>query len=267
MIASARMYEWSPSLVRAWRTLLEWVSRRARANLEVLDRGSISLEEIWARDDMACVFMCGYPWALSEIRPALLAAPVPSPPRYRGRPEYVSDFVVRADGPWRSLEDTFGGTIAFSTEWSHSGYNAARYHLLRYLSPGQPGLFARAAGPYMRQRRVIEAVLQGEADVAAIDGYACDLLRRHDPEVVARLRIIATTAPAPAPPLVASPGLPADVRARIQEALLRVHTDPTMAEALDDLLLTRFAPVNPEAFDLFLAWQRAAERAGYPKLA
>jgi ABC-type phosphate/phosphonate transport system substrate-binding protein len=119
----------------------------------------------------------------------------------------------------------------------------------------------------MRQRRVIEAVLQGEADVAAIDGYACDLLRRHDPEVVARLRIIATTAPAPAPPLVASPGLAADVRARIQEALLRVHTDPTMAEALDNLLLTRFAPVNPEAFDLFLAWQRAAERAGYPKLA
>ena len=43
--------------MRAWRTLLEWVSRRARANLEVLDRGSISLEEIWARDDMACVFM------------------------------------------------------------------------------------------------------------------------------------------------------------------------------------------------------------------
>jgi ABC-type phosphate/phosphonate transport system substrate-binding protein len=236
-------------------------------DLEVLDSRSASLEEIWARDDMACVFMCGYPWALSRARPILLAAPVPSPTRYRGKPEYVSDFVVRADSPCRTLEDTFGKTIAFSTEWSHSGYNAARYHLLRYVASDRPGLFARAAGPYMRQRRVIEAVLQGEADVAAIDGYACDLLRRHDPEIVSSLRVVATTAPAPSPPLVASQGLPGDIRTRIQEALLRVHTDPAMAETLDDLLLTRFAPVNPEAFDLFVAWQRAAERAGYPKLA
>lgn len=261
------MYEWSPSLTRAWGTLLEWVSRQSRANLELLDSRSTSLDEIWARDDMACVFMCGYPWALSAARPALLAAPVPSPARYRGRPEYVSDFLVRADGPYHALEDAFGKTIAFSTEHSHSGYNAARYHLLKYVGPGRSGLFARVAGPYVRQRRVIDAVLEGEADVAAIDGYACDLLRRHDPELAARLRVVATTAPAPSPPLVASPGVPADARARIQEALLRVHLDPAMATTLDDLLLTRFATVDSTDFDLFLAWQHAAERAGYPKLA
>jgi ABC-type phosphate/phosphonate transport system substrate-binding protein len=260
------MYEWSPSLSRAWRTLLEWVSRRAHADLEVLDSRS-TLEEIWARDDMACVFMCGYPWALSWARPILLAAPVPSPPRYGDKPQYVSDFVVRADGPCRTLEDTFGKTIAFSTKHSHSGYNAPRYHLLSYLHPGRTRLFARVAGPYMRQRRVIEAVLEGEADVAAIDGYACDLLRRHDPETASRLRVIATTAPAPSPPLVASPSVSAPVRARIQEALLSVHADPELAETLDALLLSRFAPVGAEDFDLFLAWERAAERAGYQKLA
>jgi ABC-type phosphate/phosphonate transport system substrate-binding protein len=261
------MYEWSPSLSRAWRTLLEWVSRQSRVDLDLLDGRSTSLEEIWARDDMACVFMCGYPWALSAARPALLASPVPSPARYHGKPEYVSDFIVRAEGPCRTLEDAFGKTIAFSTEHSHSGYNAARYHLLSYLGPGRSGLFARVAGPYMRQRRVIEAVLEGEADVASIDGYACDLLRRHDPELAARLRVVATTAPAPSPPLVASAAVPADTRARIQEALLRVHTDPAMAATLGDLLLTRFAPVDPKDFDLFLAWQQAAESAGYPKLA
>ena len=86
MIASARMYAWSPSLASAWRRLLEWVAKTAGVSLAVMDQsGPTSLDELWARDDMGCVFMCGYPWALRRDRPALLASPVPSPPRYGGR--------------------------------------------------------------------------------------------------------------------------------------------------------------------------------------
>jgi ABC-type phosphate/phosphonate transport system substrate-binding protein len=143
---------------------------------------------------MGCVFMCGYPYALRADRPALPAAPVPSPARFGGKAVYVTDFIVRADGPHQRLEDTFGGTIAYSTAPSHSGYNAARYHLLQYRSALRPALFAQAKGPYVRQRTVIQVVLDGEAEVAAIDGYAHDLPRRHDPAVAERLRMVATTA-------------------------------------------------------------------------
>ena len=205
MIASARMYEWAPSLITAWRQLLQGVTARARVTLEFMDSRAISLDELWAREDLGCVFMCGYPYALRADRPALLAAPVPSPARFGGKAVYVTDFIVRADGPHQRLEDIFGGTIAYSTEHSHSGYNAARYHLLRYRSALRPALFTQVKGPYVRQRPVIQAVLDGEAGVTAIDGYAHDLLRRHDPAVAERLRVVATTAPAPT--LVASPSL------------------------------------------------------------
>ena len=108
MIASARMYSWSPSLTAAWRRLLEWVSARAGVPLEVMDQSApTSLDELWHREDLGCAFMCGYPWALYEKKPHLLAAPVPSPARYGGRPVYVTDFIVRADGPHRALADTF----------------------------------------------------------------------------------------------------------------------------------------------------------------
>ena len=212
MIASARMYEWAPSLVTAWRQLLQGVTARAGVALDFVDSRAASLDELWAREDLGCVFMCGYPYALRADRPALLAAPVPSPARFGGKAVYVTDFIVRADGPHQQLADTFGGTIAYSTAHSHSGYNAARYHLLRYRSAQRPALFTQVKGPYVRQRPVIQAVLDGEADVAAIDGYAHDLLRRHDPAVAERLRVVATTAPAPSPPLVAFPSL--DWRAR-----------------------------------------------------
>jgi hypothetical protein len=116
--------------------------------------------------------MCGYPWALRRDPPALLASPVPSPPRYGGRAAYVTDFIVHADSPHATLADTFGGAIAYSTEHSHSGYNAPRYHLLAHLTSERHAFYRAVLGPFVRQRPCLDAVVKGEADVAAIDSYA-----------------------------------------------------------------------------------------------
>ena len=118
----------------------------------------------------------------------------------------------------------------------------------------------------MRQRAVIQAVLDGEADVAAIDGYAHDLLRRQDPATADQLRVVATTAAAPSPPLVASPAMGADERARLTGALVTAHQTPEMTGVLEELLLLRFERVEERAFQLFLDWERAAAAAGYPRL-
>jgi ABC-type phosphate/phosphonate transport system substrate-binding protein len=266
MISSARMYEWAPSLIAAWRRLLEGVARHARVDLEFLDNRSVSLDDLWAREDMGCVFMCGYPYVRLTERPALLAAPVPSPTRFGGRPVYVTDFIVRADTPYARLEDTFGRCFAYSTEHSHSGYNAARYHLLPYRSATHSALFDTVKGPYVRQRAVIQAVLDGDADVTAIDGYAHDLLRRHDPAVAERLRVVATTGPAPSPPLVASPSMSAAQRERLTAALVTAHERPELAPVMKDLLLLRFERVVETDLQLFLDWERAAAAVGYAKI-
>ena len=211
--------------------------------------------------------MCGYPWALRRDPPALLASPVPSPPRYGGRAAYVTDFIVRADSPHATLADTFGGAIAYSTEHSHSGYNAPRYHLLAHVTAGRHAFYSKVLGPFVRQRPCLDAVVTGEADVAAIDGYALDLLRRHDPSAAARVRAIETTAPAPSPPLVASPGVDAAARERLTQALVEAHHAADARPLLDDLLLARFDRVTPADFAVFLDLERAARDAGYPKLA
>lgn len=267
-VASARMYSWSPTLTAAWHRLLAWVSERAGVPLAVLDQADpLPLEELWARGDLGCVFMCGYPWALRSDPPHLLAAPVPSPPRYGGRPVYFTDFIVRADSAYRTLADTFGGCIAYSAEHSHSGYNAPRFHLLSYRNPERPQLYHRVLGPLGRQVPVIDAVIEGHADVGPIDGYALDLLHRHGAERAQKVRVVATTVAAPSAPLVASPMVGRDSRERLISALLEAHTARELVRTLDELLLDRFVPVQPTDFDVFIERQRAAERAGYPKLA
>ena len=268
MIASARMYSWSPSAAAAWHRLLAWVAKTAEVDLTLLDQSDpTSLDELWQRDDMGCVFMCGYPWALRRDRPRLLAAPVPSPARYGNQPIYFTDFVVRADSPFKTLEDTFDHRLAYSVENSHSGYNAARHHLLAYRTATRRTLYADTLGPLVAQRRVLDAVIDGRADVGPVDSYLLDLWRSHLPEVAAAVRVIATTEPAPSPPLVASPTIAEDVCARLRAALLEAHCDPTLIPILAALQLARFVDAAPARFDVFLERQRAAESAGYPVLA
>jgi ABC-type phosphate/phosphonate transport system substrate-binding protein len=262
------MYSWSPSAAAAWHRLLAWVAKAAEVDLTLMDQSDpTSLDELWQREDMGCVFMCGYPWALRRDRPVLLASPVPAPPRYGGHAVYVTDFIVRADGPHKTLADTFGGAIAYSTEHSHSAYNAPRFHLLGHLTPERRALYRTVLGPYVRQRPIIDAVIKGDADVAAVDGYALDLMRRHDPVTAGKVRVVDTTAPAPSPPLVASPGLPAAARERLADALASAHRAVDARPLLADVLLARFDRVTPADFEVFLERDRAARDAGYPKLA
>ena len=267
LIGSARLYEWSPSIGQAWGDLLRWVSEKAGVPYNVIPRDvQMTLEELWARPDLGCVVMCGYPWVTAPEPPRLLAGPVPTPPRYGNHPGYVSDFVVPADSTFLSLEDTFGHRFAYSTEHSQSGYNAARYHLLSYRTPERPSLFGEILGPYMRQGAVINALADGEADVATVDGFALDLLRHHDPASAGRVRVVATTEAAPIPPKVTSIDADDPACGRLTEALLAFGTAPEMEATRKALLLSRFERMAPEIFTELVERERAAERAGYPKI-
>ena len=76
------MYGSSPTLSAAWGALLARVSQISGVAFDVIEHAyPASLDELWKREDMSCVFMCGYPWTVCTDRPRLLAFPVPSPPR------------------------------------------------------------------------------------------------------------------------------------------------------------------------------------------
>jgi ABC-type phosphate/phosphonate transport system substrate-binding protein len=103
--------------------------------------------------------------------------------------------------------------------------------------------------------------------VGPVDGYALDLLRHHGDERARRVRVVATTVASPSAPLVASPSVDAEARERLTGALLAAHTAPELASTLEALLLARFVAVAPADLAVFLERARAAEAAGYAKLA
>jgi ABC-type phosphate/phosphonate transport system substrate-binding protein len=263
LIANARMYAVTPGVREAWQRLFDWMARTSGVPLEYIDHAAPApLETLWAREDLGATFMCGFPFALAPRKPGLIAAPVPSPPRYGGMAQYCTDFIVRADRPFARLSDTFGGRIGWTVGHSQSGYNAVRYHLLRYRGEQNKPLFAKWVGPLITPRRVIEHVIDGEIDVGPLDSYVHDLLRRHEPETAARLRTVESTAMTPIPPLIASPTVTEDIVKRLRGALMSGAIQTEMAATLEALMVTRFAPVNPADYMVLVSQAREADGGG-----
>src|SRR5580698_850928 len=110
-IANARMYAVTPAVEDAWRELLARVAAEADVTLRYVPYPAPRpLEDLWSRPDLGAVFMCGYPIALGLAPVVPLAAPIPAAEWAGGRAVYRTDLIVRKEAPYRTLEDTFGGT-------------------------------------------------------------------------------------------------------------------------------------------------------------
>src|SRR5512145_2748882 len=143
MIMNARMYSVSPRVEAIWQELLERVPAEADVSLAYEPYPAPQpLETLWARPDLGCVFMCGYPVALQLAKVVPVAAPVPRAAWAAGRPLYRSDLIVRKDAPYRTLEDTFGGRAGWTIEHSHSGFNAFRHHLQAHRTAARARLYS-----------------------------------------------------------------------------------------------------------------------------
>lgn len=241
-VANARMYSVTPQVKAAWKQLLDWVLRDAGLHWEVIDYDAPQpLAALWSRDDLGLVMMCGLPYTQREPQPLLIAAPVPAPARYGGRAVYCTDIVVRADAPFRSLADTFGGVAGFTLADSMSGGVAFQNLLERHRSPARGPLYRRWVNNLVHARGVIDALVRGDIDVGPLDSYSHDLLVRNDPSFAGAVRTIASTPFTPIPPLVATAPLSPEIVERLRASLARSVRTPELVPVTDRLLLSGFA--------------------------
>ena len=147
------------------------------------------------------------------------------------------------------MSDTFGGRIGWTVEHSQSGYQAVRHH----LAAQRAAHYAQWVGPLVTPRRVIDAVLAGEIDVGPLDSYVHDLLKRHEPETAAKLRVVEFDRDDADP----AAGRVARRRATMRSRDCATRCSPAIASprwppTRDTLLLSRFAAVEPEDYDVLL---------------
>src|SRR3989442_1677872 len=85
----------------------------AAAGAEAAFQACVPYERL-SSDDFA--FLCGLAFVALGSSLHAIAAPVPRGSRYRGRPVYFSDVIVRADSRYRSFSDLRGATFAYNEQ-------------------------------------------------------------------------------------------------------------------------------------------------------
>lgn len=106
-------------------------------------------------------------------------------------------------------------------------------------------------------------VAAGEADASFVDSLVLDYDREKGFGHAREVQVIECAGPSGLGPLVASSRMPADLRDKLQHALVTMHKDPEGRKLLDEALLDRFSLVEDSNYDDIRAMKKATEEAGF----
>lgn len=106
-------------------------------------------------------------------------------------------------------------------------------------------------------------VAAGEADASFVDSLVLDYDREKGMGHAREVRVLESAGPAGICPLVASSKMPADLRDKLQRALVSMHEDPEGRRILEEALLSKFVVVDNSNYDDIRSMREAAEKAGF----
>ncbi len=175
---------------------------------------------------------------------------------------YSSWLIAREKHPGRRLNDFFGSTATFNDRDSNSGMNVFRYEVSR-LANGAP--FFRqtlCSGSHLAS---IDNLVQGHADIAAIDAVTWHFARLQNPRGIPATRIIGQT--------ISTAGLPfiQPKQSELDPASLTQAMNACLEELPDNirffLAIKRFSTVAADAWQSILELEAFARAHHYPELA
>lgn len=209
MIAALPMYDFD-DLIAANDTLWARVRDGLRAHQiaapPVLTRG-IDPWDIWQSPDLLLAQTCGYPFR-ARLHPNVTLVGTPDFGVEGCAPgEYCSYFIIRHNDPrgdGGALAAFDGVCLAYNEAMSQSGWAAPQTHAAHLGLRFPTGLKTGA------HRATAQAIIEGRADLGAVDAVTWRQLQRLDPQMQG-LRVIAQTPPPPGLPLITAANGPAKV--------------------------------------------------------
>jgi phosphonate transport system substrate-binding protein len=155
-----------------------------------------------------------------------------------GRSSYHSAFIVLGSSPARRIADLRGKRMAWIDPRSSAGYLFPRMHLIK--AGINPDLFFSHQAYLGSHRRVVEAVLQGKADVGVTffspgDGGASSW-QQFFPTRAHEIRILSSVGPIPSDVIAARRGLQPELAGAVREVFVRMHQDPEGRDLLEWIL-------------------------------
>lgn len=178
MIASLGMYDFGPMMAandKLWALIRDGLRQGGIAAPEALTRGEGAYWPAWESPELLLSQTCGYPFR-ARLQGHVTYVGTPDfgidgcPPGY-----YRSVFVARADDQRADVSEFNGARFAYNDALSQSGWAAPQTHAAKLGIRLPPVL--QSGG----HRLSALAVIEGRADIAALDAATFRLLMAHEP--------------------------------------------------------------------------------------
>jgi phosphonate transport system substrate-binding protein len=171
--------------------------------------------------------------------------------------KFTSKFIVPADSPAKTLADLKGKTFVFGSASSTSGHLMPRYNLMQAgIDPDKDFKSVAFSGAH---DATVAFVASGRAEAGALNASVWDkLVEAHNPNV-AKVRVLATTAPFFDYNWTVRPGMDAALANKLTQAFLKLDpNNPAHKEVLSLQRASRFVPTKPSNYDGIEAAAKAA---------
>lgn len=246
-IASLAMYDADRAAAQAWWSVIARELRGAGVDgVPAWLDWPADLAAHWRDPRLLLGQMCGYPLVTAFLE----AVQVVGAFRYTAAGcsgiFYRSELIARVESG-TGIESFRGQVAAINSPDSHSGSNALRGLVAPLAVDGS--FFGRwhVCGSH---RQSLRALRSGLADIAAIDCVSLAAIRRCEPDAMAGLRVLGSTAAAPGLPLVTSATTTPEELATLQGALAAACRDPMAVAVREALFIGGFEIVPASAWQV-----------------
>jgi phosphonate transport system substrate-binding protein len=243
-MAVAAMISPKETLVH-YQELLSYIGEKSGFRVELVQRKTYDeVNQLFPKGEIDLAFICTGPFAASREKFGFEAL---ATPQVRGQPFYQSYLIIPKDSPYQQLEDLRGRVFAFTDPDSNTGAMVPRFWLAQQGETPE-SFFSKTIFTYSHDNSIL-AVAKGLVDAAAVDGHQWEYFEHFSPTYTSKTRVIRKSQPFGSPPLVASAQLNSDVRLKIQELMLSMHTDPEGRRILEKLLIDRFVAPQEQWYE------------------
>ncbi len=222
-----------------------YLSRKTGRPVTFVQRKSYrEIMDLLESGNLDFAWICGYPF-VQKRKPEyleLIAVPI-----FNGVPYYRSYIIVHKDSPYRDISELEQKVFAFSDPDSNSGFLYPRYFLASRKF--QPDSFFRKTFFTYNHAETVEAVAVRVANGGAVDSYIWEFLKKTNPEIAGKTRVIHASPLFGFPPIVARRGAAPELIRAMTSALTDMKQHPAGRRLLDTLHLDGFGQFNPDIFN------------------
>ncbi|MEW6086964.1 MAG: phosphate/phosphite/phosphonate ABC transporter substrate-binding protein [bacterium] len=228
-----------------YKPLIDYIGKKLDKPVKILVKESYAeINRLMGLDEIDVAFLSSkaYVDGYDDNKIQLLAIP-----EINGKTNEYSYIIVSVDGKIKNFKQLQGKTFAFVDLMSNSG-KLVPHSMLTNMGEKPDFYFKKNIYTYAHDNS-IKMVAQKIVDGAAVSSVIWEYLNQTNPELTAKTSIIEKSPPYGMPPVVVRPNFDPEIKKKLKQILLEIHTDEKGREILGNMKIDKFVSVENSAYD------------------